>query len=75
MLKDKVLALAQEPAAAAALAPRAAARLRESFVRIARDRVRHGSLIDACSSAVRDKTSLDVKRADFKLDMLRRTCS
>jgi ATP-dependent helicase HrpA len=30
----------------------------------------HGSLTDALLKQVRDETSLDVKRADFKLDML-----
>jgi ATP-dependent helicase HrpA len=30
----------------------------------------HGSLTDALLKLVRDETSLDVKRADFKLDML-----
>ncbi len=30
----------------------------------------HGSLIDVLLKKVRDETSLDVKRADFKLDML-----
>jgi ATP-dependent helicase HrpA len=65
---------AQEPAAAPAQPLCAAARV--SATRLAEllgtpDRVwPHGSLTDALLKQVRDETSLDVKRADFKLDML-----
>jgi ATP-dependent helicase HrpA len=49
--------------------------LPESATRLAEllgtpERFGHGSLTDALLKQVRDETSLDVKRADFKLDML-----
>ncbi|MBI2731906.1 MAG: DUF3418 domain-containing protein, partial [Aquabacterium sp.] len=68
MLKDKVLALVkslhQKPRARLVPLPDYA----ESFVESVE--FGKGSLMDALLKAVRDKTQLDVKRADFKLDML-----
>ncbi|WP_374320110.1 ATP-dependent RNA helicase HrpA [Aquabacterium sp.] len=68
MLKDKVLALVkslhQKPRARLVPLPDYA----ESFVELAE--FGQGSLMDALLKAVRDKTQLDVKRNDFKLDML-----
>ena len=68
MLKDKVLALAkslhQKPRARLVPLPDYA----ESFVNTAE--FGQGGLMDALLKAVRDKTQLDVKRADFKLDTL-----
>ncbi len=68
MLKDKVLALVkslhQKPRARLVPLPDYA----ESFVESVE--FGKGSLMDALLKAVRDKTLLDVKRADFKLDML-----
>jgi len=68
MLKDKVLALIkslhQKPRARLVPLPEFA----EGFVQSAP--FGQGSLMDALLKAVRDKTQLDVKRADFKLDML-----
>lgn len=48
--------------------PESAQRLAELFT--TPERWGQGSLIDALLKQVRDETSLDVKRADFKLDML-----
>jgi len=72
MLKDKVQALLkslpQKPRARLVPLPESAARLAgmlaepEAFGR--------GSLTDAVLKLVRDQTGLDVKRTDFKLDML-----
>ena len=73
MLKDKVQALLKSLHAAAALAPGAAARIGDAHCGASCRRPKrsaHGSLIDALLKRVRDATSLDVKRADFKLDML-----
>ncbi|WP_058087813.1 ATP-dependent RNA helicase HrpA [Aquabacterium parvum] len=68
MLKDKVLALVkslhQKPRARLVPLPEFA----EAFVQSAA--FGQGGLMDALLKAVRDKTQLDVKRADFKLDML-----
>lgn len=68
MLKDKVLALIkslhQRPRSRLVPLPDYA----ESFV--TSTPFAQGGLMDALLKAVRDKTQLDVKRADFKLDML-----
>ncbi|RTL31093.1 MAG: ATP-dependent RNA helicase HrpA [Burkholderiales bacterium] len=68
MLKDKVLALVkslhQKPRARLVPLPDYA----ESFVEAVE--FGQGGLMDALLKAVRDKTQLDIKRADFKLDML-----
>ncbi len=68
MLKDKVLALVkslhQKPRARLVPLPDYA----ESFVQAAD--FGQGSLMEALLKAVRERTQLDVKRADFKLDML-----
>jgi ATP-dependent helicase HrpA len=68
MLKDKVLALIkslhQKPRARLVPLPEYA----EAFMAAAS--FGQGSLMDTLLKAVRDKTQLDVKRADFKLDML-----
>ena len=68
MLKDKVLALLkslhQKPRARLVPLPEFA----ESFVNTAE--FAQGGLMDVLLKAVRDKTQLDVKRVDFKLDML-----
>ena len=69
MLKDKVLALREEPAPAAALAPGAAAGLRRR-VRRTRRRSREGGLLEALLKAVRERTQLAVQRNDFKLEQL-----
>ena len=72
MLKDKIHALLkslpQKPRSRFVPLPEHAARLAEHFS----DETRwaHGSLVDALLKAVRAETSLDVKRTDFKLDML-----
>ena len=72
MLKDKVQALLkslpQKPRARLVPLPESAARLSELLA--APEVFGHGSLTDALLKRVRDQTSLDVKRADFKLDML-----
>ncbi|WP_444813379.1 ATP-dependent RNA helicase HrpA [Variovorax gracilis] len=72
MLKDKVQALLkslpQKPRARLVPLPESAARLSEMLA--APEVFGHGSLTDALLKRVRDQTSLDVKRADFKLDML-----
>ncbi|MEQ6437056.1 ATP-dependent RNA helicase HrpA [Comamonas sp. w2-DMI] len=72
MLKDKIQALLkslpQRPRSRFVPLPESAARLAELFT--APERWAQGSLIDALLKQVRDETSLDVKRADFKLDML-----
>jgi len=68
MLKDKVLALVkslhQKPRARLVPLPDYA----ESFVNTVD--FGQGGLMDALLKAVRDKTQLDIKRNDFKLDML-----
>ncbi|NML48195.1 ATP-dependent RNA helicase HrpA [Ramlibacter sp. G-1-2-2] len=72
MLKDKIQALLkslpQKPRSRFVPLPESAARLAE----VMNDPVRfaHGGLTDALLKQVREATSLDVKRTDFKLDML-----
>ena len=72
MLKDKIQALLkslpQRPRSRFVPLPESATRLAELFT--APERFGAGSLTDALLKQVRDETSLDVKRADFKLDML-----
>ncbi|MDA7417587.1 ATP-dependent RNA helicase HrpA [Xenophilus arseniciresistens] len=72
MLKDKVQALLkslpQKPRARFVPLAESAARLAGELG--AREAFGSGSLTDALLKRVRDETSLDVKRADFKLDML-----
>ena len=72
MLKDKIQALLkslpQRPRSRFVPLPESATRLAELFT--APERFGTGSLTDALLKQVRDETSLDVKRADFKLDML-----
>ncbi|HZY15871.1 MAG TPA: ATP-dependent RNA helicase HrpA [Ramlibacter sp.] len=72
MLKDKVQALLkslpQKPRSRFVPLPEAAARL--AGVLGAPERWAHGGLVEALQKLVREETSLDVKRADFKLDML-----
>lgn len=72
MLKDKIQALLkslpQRPRSRFVPLPENAARLAELLC--APERYVQGGLIDALLKQVRDETSLDVKRADFKLDML-----
>ncbi|MBI5279588.1 MAG: ATP-dependent RNA helicase HrpA [Burkholderiales bacterium] len=72
MLKDKVQALLkslpQKPRSRFVPLPESAARLAEELCRD--DNWANGSLTDALLKRVRDATSLDVKRADFKLDMV-----
>ena len=72
MLKDKIQALLkslpQRPRSRFVPLPESATRLAELFTQA--QRWAHGGLIDALLKQVRDETSLDVKRADFKLDML-----
>ena len=72
MLQGKVQALLkslpQRPRSRFVPLPDSAARLAELFN--TPERFGKGSLTDALLKQVRDETSLDVKRADFKLDML-----
>ncbi|MDU7588797.1 MAG: DUF3418 domain-containing protein, partial [Acidovorax sp.] len=72
MLKDKIQALLkslpQRPRSRFVPLPESAARLASLFTE--EERWAQGSLIDTLLKQVRDETSLDVKRADFKLDML-----
>ncbi|WP_425549552.1 ATP-dependent RNA helicase HrpA [Acidovorax lacteus] len=72
MLKDKIQALLkslpQRPRSRFVPLPESAARLADLLG--APERFGTGSLTDALLKQVRDETSLDVKRADFKLDML-----
>jgi len=72
MLQPKIQALLkslpQRPRSRFVPLPESAARLAELFS--APERFGVGSLTDALLKQVRDETSLDVKRADFKLDML-----
>ncbi|MBY0409991.1 MAG: DUF3418 domain-containing protein, partial [Burkholderiaceae bacterium] len=72
MLKDKIQALLkslhQRPRSRFVPLPESAKRLAELFS--TPERFGTGSLTDALLKQVRDETSLDVKRADFKLDML-----
>ncbi len=72
MLKDKIQALLkslpQRPRSRFVPLPESATRL--AALLGTPDRVGHTGLVDALLKQVRDETSLDVKRADFKLDML-----
>ncbi|AVP58070.1 ATP-dependent RNA helicase HrpA [Pulveribacter suum] len=72
MLKDKIQALLkslpQRPRSRFVPLPESAARLAQLFTQ--EGQWAQGSLVDALLKAVRGETSLDVKRADFKLDML-----
>jgi ATP-dependent helicase HrpA len=72
MLKDKVQALLkslpQKPRSRFVPLPESAARLAEELS--GPEVFGTGSLTDVLLKKVRDETSLDVKRADFKLDML-----
>jgi ATP-dependent helicase HrpA len=72
MLKDKIQALLkslpQKPRSRFVPLPESAARLAEALS--APEKFGHGSLTDVLLKTVRDETSLDVKRTDFKLDML-----
>ena len=72
MLKDKIQALLkslpQRPRSRFVPLPESAARLAEALS--APEVFGLGSLTDVLLKKVRDETSLDVKRADFKLDML-----
>ncbi|HRW71279.1 MAG TPA: ATP-dependent RNA helicase HrpA [Ottowia sp.] len=72
MLKDKLQALLkslpQKPRSRFVPLPESAARLADELS--APEVFGLGSLVDALLKRVRDATSLDVKRTDFKLDML-----
>ena len=72
MLKDKIQALLkslpQKPRSRFVPLPESAARLAEQLS--LPELFGHGSLTEVLLKKVRDETSLDVKRADFKLDML-----
>ena len=72
MLKDKIQALLkslpQKPRSRFVPLPESAARLADTLG--TPEAFGHGGLTDALLKQVRDITSLDVKRADFKLDML-----
>lgn len=72
MLKDKIQALLkslpQRPRSRLVPLPESATRLAGTLT--APEAWARGSLTDAVLKIVRDETSLDVKRADFKLDML-----
>jgi len=72
MLKDKVQALLkslpQKPRSRFVPLPESATRITEQLG--TPEAFGRGSLTDALLKIVRDATSLDVKRADFKLDML-----
>ncbi|GGH56895.1 hypothetical protein GCM10010975_16010 [Comamonas phosphati] len=76
MLKDKIQALLkslpQRPRSRFVPLPESAARLAGLFTQAERwaEQTKHSSLIDVLLKQVRDETSLDVRRADFKLDML-----
>ncbi|EGI78547.1 ATP-dependent helicase HrpA [Hylemonella gracilis ATCC 19624] len=72
MLREKIQALLkslpQKPRSRFVPLPESAARLAEELGQP--ENFGRGSLTDALLKRVRDLTSLDVKRADFKLDML-----
>ena len=72
MLKDKIQALLkslpQRPRSRFVPLPESAARLAEALS--VPEVFGQGALTDVLLKVVRDETSLDVKRADFKLDML-----
>ncbi len=73
MLKDKIQALLkslpQRPRSRFVPLPESAARLAALFTTPERW-AQGGGLIDVLLKQARDETSLDIKRADFKLDML-----
>jgi ATP-dependent helicase HrpA len=72
MLKEKIQALLkslpQKPRARLVPLPESAARLAQTLTQ--GERWAHGSLTDALLKEVKDLSGLDVKRTDFKLDML-----
>ncbi len=72
MLKEKIQALLkslpQKPRSRFVPLPEHAERLAQQFLQQGRDT--QGGLIDTLLKQARDETSLDVKRADFKPDML-----
>src|SRR5205085_2721409 len=72
MLKDKVQALLkslpQKPRSRFVPLPESALRIAQALS--APEGYGHGSLTDVLLKLVRDETSLDVKRTDFKLDMV-----
>ena len=72
MLKDKIQALLkslpQRPRSRFVPLPESATKL--AGMLSAPERWTHGGLTDALLKQVRDQTSLDVKRTDFKLDMV-----
>ncbi|WOO33552.1 ATP-dependent RNA helicase HrpA [Diaphorobacter limosus] len=72
MLKDKIQALLkslpQRPRSRFVPLPEHAERLAQLFLQ--GERWQQGGLIDVLLKQARDETSLDIKRADFKLDML-----
>ncbi|MCC2675666.1 MAG: hprA, partial [Ramlibacter sp.] len=72
MLKDKVQALLkslpQKPRSRFVPLPESATRIAGELT--APERWSHGGLTDVLLKVVRDATSLDVKRTDFKLDMV-----
>ncbi|MFO1262409.1 MAG: ATP-dependent RNA helicase HrpA [Rhodoferax sp.] len=72
MLKDKVQALLktlhQRPRSRLVPLPETATKFAETLN--APERFGHGSLVDAVLKLVRDATSLDIVRADIKVDML-----
>ena len=72
MLKDKIQALLkslpQKPRSRFVPLPENAARLAEALSEPTA--FGHGALVDVLLKRVRDESSLDVKRTDFKLDML-----
>ena len=72
MLKDKILALLkslhQKPRSRFVPLPDSATRIAAAFT--VPEVFGHGSLVDALLRQVRERTSLDVKRTDFKLDTL-----
>ncbi|QNN55436.1 ATP-dependent RNA helicase HrpA [Diaphorobacter ruginosibacter] len=72
MLKDKIQALLkslpQRPRSRFVPLAENAQRLADLF--LAPEKFGQGSLMDALLKQARDETSLDIKRADFKLDML-----
>jgi ATP-dependent helicase HrpA len=72
MLKDKIQALLKSlPSARAAALCRCPSQRKRGWPSAGHARALwQGSLTDALLKQVRDETSLDVKRADFKLDML-----
>ncbi len=72
MLKDKIQALLkslpQKPRARLVPLPETAARMAQTLSQT--EFFGHGSLLDALLRQARETTGLDIKRTDFKLDML-----